>query len=95
MVCLKALLYDKLGLTNADIVTRVLYRLQFLSEQRPFDGISLTYILPLVMAVLRDNGIGRTESDEVDEQITLALEILAHHTELCEQGFDKQYIRRS
>ncbi|KAL8894728.1 MAG: hypothetical protein Q9192_004096, partial [Flavoplaca navasiana] len=65
-----------------DIVTRVLYRLQFLSEQRLFDVISLTYILPLVMAVLHDNGIGRTESDEVDEQITLALEFLAHHTDL-------------
>ncbi|KAL8651059.1 MAG: hypothetical protein Q9226_004872, partial [Calogaya cf. arnoldii] len=65
-----------------DIVTRVLYRLQFLSEQRPFDVISLTYILPLVVVVLRDNGIGRTEPDEVDEQITLALEFLAHHTDL-------------
>ena len=76
-------------------MTRVLYRLQFLSEQRPFDVISLTYILPLVMAVLRDNGIGRTEPDEVDEQITLALEFLAYHTDLCEQDFDKQFIRRS
>ncbi|KAI4261804.1 MAG: hypothetical protein L6R42_003005, partial [Xanthoria sp. 1 TBL-2021] len=65
-----------------DIITRVLYRLQFLSEQRPFDIISLIYILPLVVAVLGDNGIGRTESDEVDEQITLALEFLAHHTDL-------------
>ncbi|KAL8998156.1 MAG: hypothetical protein Q9169_002710 [Polycauliona sp. 2 TL-2023] len=65
-----------------DIVTRVLYRLQFLSEQRQFDIISLTYILPLVVAVLRSNGIGRTDSDEVDEQITLALEFLAHHADL-------------
>ncbi|KAL8765433.1 MAG: hypothetical protein Q9209_007501 [Squamulea sp. 1 TL-2023] len=65
-----------------DIVTRVLYRLQFLSEQRPFDMISLTYILPLVVAVLRDDGIGRTELDEIDEQVTLALEFLAHHAEL-------------
>ncbi|KAL8788194.1 MAG: hypothetical protein Q9213_001833, partial [Squamulea squamosa] len=65
-----------------DIVTRVLYRLQFLGEQRPFDIVSLTYILPLVVAVLRDNGIGRTELDDIDEQITLALEFLALHAEL-------------
>ncbi|KAL8672100.1 MAG: hypothetical protein Q9168_003432 [Polycauliona sp. 1 TL-2023] len=65
-----------------DIVTRVLYRLQFLSEQRPFDMISLTYILPLIVTVLRKNGIGRTDSDEIDEQITLALEFLAHHADL-------------
>ena len=58
-----------------------------MSEQRPFDIISMTYILPLVVAVLRDNGIGRTESDEVDEQITLALEFLARHTDLCEHGW--------
>ena len=76
-------------------MTRVLYRLQFLSEQRPFDTISLTYILPLVVVVLRDNGIGRTESDEVDEQITLALEFLAHHTDLCEHSETDPAICRS
>lgn len=47
----------------------------------------MIYILPLVVAVLRDNGIGRTESDEVDEQITLALEFLARHSDLCEHDW--------
>ncbi|KAL8685094.1 MAG: hypothetical protein Q9224_005968, partial [Gallowayella concinna] len=64
-----------------DIVTRVLYRLRFLSEQRPFDTISLIYILPLAVVVLREHGIGRTEPDEIEEQVTLALELLAHHAD--------------
>ncbi|KAL8920378.1 MAG: hypothetical protein Q9172_004520 [Xanthocarpia lactea] len=74
-----------------DIVTRTLYRLRFLSEQRPFDRISLIYILPLAVAVLRDGGVGRTEPDEIDEQITLALEFLAHHADL----FSDQRLPRS
>lgn len=61
----------------------MLYRLQFLSEQRPFDTISLVYILPLVMTVLQANGIGRTEQEEINEQITLALEFFALHADAC------------
>ncbi|KAL8808756.1 MAG: hypothetical protein Q9200_004054 [Gallowayella weberi] len=64
-----------------ELVTRVLYRLRFLSEQRPFDTVSLIYVLPLAVTVLRENGIGRTEADEIDEQVTLALELLAHHAD--------------
>lgn len=66
-----------------DLVTRLLYRLRFASEQRPFDSISLVYLLPLVFAVLQQSGIARPPGDEADEQITLALEILSFHTDAC------------
>ena len=76
----KELLEEPLG----DLVTRLLYRLRFASEQRPFDSVSLFYVLPLVFAVLRQSGIARPAGDEADEQITLALEILSFHTDACE-----------
>lgn len=69
-----------------ELVTRVLYRLQFLSEQRPFDTISLMYILPLTITVLEANGVGRTEQDEINEQITLALEFFTLHADLFSDG---------
>ena len=71
------LLEEPLG----DLVTRLLYRLRSTSEQRAFDSISLIYLLPLVFAVLRQNGVGKAEADEADEQVTLALEILSYHTD--------------
>ena len=74
------LLEEPLG----DLVTRLLYRLRFASEQRPFDSVSLIYLLPLVFAVLQQSGIARPAGDEADEQITLALEILSFHTTACE-----------
>lgn len=66
-----------------DLVTRLLYRLRFASEQHPFDSITLIYVLPLVFAVLQQSGIARPVGDEADEQITLALEILSFHTDAC------------
>lgn len=71
------LLEEPLG----ELVTRMLYRLRSVSEQRPLDSLSLIYILPLVFTVLRRNGIGRAEADEADEQVTLALETLSYHTD--------------
>ena len=67
-----------------DLVTRLLYRVRFTSEQHPFDSISLIYMLPLIFAVLQQGGIARTTVDEADEQVTLALEILSFHTDACE-----------
>ena len=75
----KRLMEEPLG----DLVTRLLYRLRFASEQRPFDSITLIYVLPLVFAVLQQSGIARPAGDEADEQITLALEILSFHTDAC------------
>lgn len=51
-----------------------------MSEQRPFDAISLNYIFPLISIILRQNGVGNSDADENDEQVTLALEFLSFHT---------------
>lgn len=61
------------------LITRVLYRLRFSGEQRPFDTVSLTYILPLVFLVLRNGGFG--ESDDAEAQLVLGLEFLSFHTD--------------
>ncbi|KXJ92134.1 armadillo-type protein [Microdochium bolleyi] len=65
-----------------ELVTRVLYRLHFAGEQRPFDPVSVIYILPLAFAMIRKGGVGST-SDERDAQVVLAIEILAFHTDIC------------
>ncbi|KAH7011980.1 armadillo-type protein [Ilyonectria destructans] len=65
-----------------DLVTRVLYRLRFAGEQRPFDSVSLIYLLPLMLDVLRQGGIGDT-ADDGDAQLVLAIEIISFHTDIC------------
>lgn len=65
----------------ADLVTRLLYRFRLLSEQRSFDTISLLYVIPLVAQVLRKQGVGFTEHEEAEEQVTLALDFLSFHTD--------------
>ncbi|KAE8145084.1 armadillo-type protein [Aspergillus avenaceus] len=62
------------------LVTRILYRLRFASEQRPFDSASVAYILPLVFAVLAQNGIDEQRGEEEGEQVLLALEFLSFHS---------------
>lgn len=74
------LLAEPLG----DLVTRLLYRLRFLGEQRPFDTVSLSYILELVFLILEKGGIERANSEDADEQIILAIEFLSFHTGACE-----------
>lgn len=54
-----------------------------MSEQRPFDSVSMIYIFPLIGLVLRNKGLGLSDGEDTDEQVTLALEFLAFHTELC------------
>ncbi|KAF1848328.1 translational activator [Cucurbitaria berberidis CBS 394.84] len=66
-----------------DLVTRVLYRLRFLSEQRPLDAVSLAYCFPVIFLVLEKSGIGRSSAEEADEQLVLAIEVLAFHTNSC------------
>jgi hypothetical protein len=66
-----------------DLVTRILYRLRFLGEQRPLDAVTLAYCFPLVFLVLEKGGIGRPSAEEADEQLILAIEILAFHTNSC------------
>ncbi|KAK9366703.1 armadillo-type protein [Lipomyces kononenkoae] len=67
--------------TLRELVTRILYRLRFLSEQVPLDAISLIYILPLILLVFEKMGIDCSNSEEKDEQLLLAIEILTLHTE--------------
>jgi hypothetical protein len=44
--------------------------------------VSLAYILPLVFLVLQNGGYAEKNSEEADEQLILALEFLACHTEI-------------
>ncbi|KAI1734156.1 armadillo-type protein [Xylaria scruposa] len=62
-----------------ELLTRVLYRLRFAGEQRPFDAVSVMYMLPLIFAILRKGGIGEAV-DERDTQLVLAIEFLSFHT---------------
>ncbi|KAF2173884.1 hypothetical protein M409DRAFT_16153 [Zasmidium cellare ATCC 36951] len=73
------LLAEPLG----DLVTRILYRIRSLGEQRPFDTVTLSYIVALVFLVLENGGIDRASSEDVDEQILLAIEFLSLHTAVC------------
>ncbi|CAG7556156.1 unnamed protein product [Fusarium equiseti] len=65
-----------------DLITRVLYRLRFAGEQRPFDSVSLIYALPLVLDLLRKGGVG-SSADDADAQLVLAIEFLSYHTDVC------------
>lgn len=65
------------------MVTRVLYRLRFMSEQRPLDTVTLAYCFPLIFLVLEKGGIAKTDPEESDEQLILALEFLSFHTNSC------------
>ncbi|KAK0800486.1 translational activator of GCN4, partial [Friedmanniomyces endolithicus] len=73
------LLAEPLG----DLVTRLMYRLRFLGEQKAFDTVTLSYILALVFLILEQGGIERAAGDDADEQIVLAVEFLSFHTEAC------------
>ncbi|KAJ5295238.1 hypothetical protein N7508_010059 [Penicillium antarcticum] len=62
------------------LVTRILYRLRFASEQRPFDTASLAYVLPLISLILTHNGIDEAKGEEEGTQVLLALEFLSFHS---------------
>ncbi|KAL2887943.1 Translational activator GCN1 [Ceratocystis lukuohia] len=65
-----------------EMVTRILYKLRFAAEQRPFDTVSLIYLLPLVFHILQSGGVGSVEEDR-DVQVVLAIEILSFHADIC------------
>ncbi|KAI1957719.1 translational activator of GCN4 [Ophidiomyces ophidiicola] len=63
------------------LVTRILYRVRLISEQRPFDGVSFAVLLQLIFVVLERDGI--EEANETQgEQVLLALEFLSIHASL-------------
>ncbi|KKY14712.1 putative translational activator gcn1 [Phaeomoniella chlamydospora] len=67
-----------------ELVTRVLYRLRFASEQRPFDVVTFSYALPLVFKILSRNALGYPAGEDADAQVLLALEFLSFHMDSCE-----------
>lgn len=66
-----------------DLITRLLYRLRFAAEQRPFDTVTLVYVLPLVFDLLQKGGSAPNDDDK-DAQLVLALEFLSLHSIVCE-----------
>ncbi|KAL2005324.1 hypothetical protein VTN00DRAFT_2535 [Thermoascus crustaceus] len=69
-----------------ELVTRILYRLRFASEQRPFEAVTLAYALPLIFLVLSRNGIEEQKDEEEGEQVLLALEFLSFHSSSFSDG---------
>lgn len=65
------------GESLAELGTRVLYRLRFAAEQRPFDSASTAYALPLVFLVLNHGKVGDVTGEDADAQVLLALEFLS------------------
>ncbi|KAK7937977.1 eIF-2-alpha kinase activator GCN1 [Apiospora aurea] len=65
-----------------ELITRVLYRLRFAGEQRPFDVISVVYMLSLIFLVLQHGGFGAA-AEERDAQLVLAIEFVSFHTDVC------------
>ena len=66
-----------------ELVTRILYRIRFASEQRPLDTASLAYIFPLMSLILANNGIEEVKGGTEGEQVLLALEFLSFHSGSC------------
>ena len=67
----------------SELGTRVLYRLRFAAEQRPFDIVTFSYTLPLIFSVLDNGHIGDLSSDDADAQVLLALEYLSFQMNMC------------
>jgi hypothetical protein len=70
-----------------ELATRVLYRLRFAAEQRPFDTASFAYILPLIFAVLRQGGVGELSDEDADAQVLLAIEFLSFQMPVCDDTY--------
>lgn len=68
-----------------ELVTRVLYRLRFAAEQRPFDTVTLSYTLPLIFTVLDKGSVGCPPGDDADTQVLLGLEFLTFHMGSCSE----------
>ncbi|KZT22524.1 ARM repeat-containing protein [Neolentinus lepideus HHB14362 ss-1] len=73
------------------LISRILYRLRFLSEQAPLDAASFSYAFPLLSQVLVKGGIALSEEDDLLEQVTLALDIIKFH---CSEFGDSAFPRK-
>ncbi|KAH7908270.1 armadillo-type protein [Hygrophoropsis aurantiaca] len=75
----------------SSLVVRVLYRLRFLSEQKPFDAATFSYAFPLLAQVLLKGGLDTEQDDDALEQITLVLDIIRFHSsEFSDTAFPRQ-----
>ena len=74
----------------AELGTRVLYRLRFAAEQRPFDTATTAYAVPLTFSVLEHGKVGDVAREDADAQVLLALEFLSFQMGSCA---DKQLPR--
>ena len=70
-----------------ELVTRVLYRLRFTAEQRPYDTVSFAYTLPLIFVVLDKGCVGGFPGEDADAQVLLALEFLSFQMESCSDTY--------
>lgn len=70
----------------ASLVTRVLYRLRFQSEQKPFDSSSFALAAPLLRQCIEKEGLGveKGDTDAAMEQLALAIDVIAFHVRQCE-----------
>lgn len=82
-----------------ELLSRVLFRVKFVSGQNPLDSLTLTYLLPLLINVLEegkrvaiknaDKPVLKTEfveEDKQEEHLLLAMEILSAHAEAFEDS---------
>lgn len=79
------------------LLSRILFRIKFLSDSNPLDPISLSYVLPLLKKVLANGKLVAianaskqvvtsefVEEDPEEEQLLLAMEIIGSHAEAME-----------
>lgn len=80
-----------------ELLSRVLFRIKFVSNQQPLDSITLTYLLPLLINVLEEGKnvalknankpVLKTEfieEDKEEEHLLLAMEIISAHSSVFE-----------
>lgn len=70
-----------------DLISRVLYRLRFVSEADTLDSQTYSFAQPLASHVIACGGVRtsdeETENDTALEQVTLAVDVISFHVSLC------------
>lgn len=81
----------------ATLVTRVLYRLRFQSEQKPFDSSSFALATPLLRQCIEKEGLGveKGDTDAAMEQLALAIDVIAFHVRQCELSITLVSVRQT
>ncbi|KAF7728036.1 translational activator of GCN4 [Apophysomyces ossiformis] len=70
-----------------DLVSRVLYRLRFITESQSLEPATFAYCFPILYQVIQQGGVGYNKSDAGNEssleQVTMAIDIIGYH---CGRG---------